>query len=243
MALYKNAAPIVQDNLVFAIDPVNLQSYPGSGTTVNDLHPNGNNVTLLNGVGFDGKALTFDGVDDCGSADTLPATVGNNTVGTIDLWIKPAATTPSTFEYILQFGDTAGSDTRISIYHETAVGRLEFFCRGNGSTNWQKHTLANPFTADTWVNVTLVQDAASPVIYINGVAVGQGFSISNDLTAWFNTANMANIDNFRLGCYNNNGSGNILHYTGATAQVMYYNTNFTAAQVLQNHKALKRKYF
>jgi hypothetical protein len=44
-----------------------LRSYPGTGTTWTDLSGNGNNGTLVNGVGYNsgnGGSLTFDGVND-----------------------------------------------------------------------------------------------------------------------------------------------------------------------------------
>jgi len=242
MADFNHSRKIVQDGLVWVVDPANIRSYPDSGTTLFDLTPTGNDGTMINGVSHSGVGLDYDGIDDCTTCDSLVSTVGSDTKGTISLWMKPTATTPSSFEYVLTFGDTSGSDTRIAIYHETAIGRMEFFCRGNGSTNWQKHVTANPFSADTWVNVTLVQDGVSPQLYINGVAVTQGFSISNDLTAWFNTFNMANIDNLRLGCYNNNGSGDILHYDGSLGKILYYNRDLSAAEALQNWDAKRYTY-
>ena len=58
---------IVTDGLVLCLDAANPKSYPGSGTTWTDLSSNGNNGTLVNGVGFDSAnkgAMVFDGVDD-----------------------------------------------------------------------------------------------------------------------------------------------------------------------------------
>jgi hypothetical protein len=57
----------VTDGLVLALDAGNAKSYPGSGTTWGDLSGNGNNGTLVNGVGYNGSnggSLSFDGVDD-----------------------------------------------------------------------------------------------------------------------------------------------------------------------------------
>lgn len=58
---------IVTNGLVLCLDAGNSKSYPGSGTTWNDLSGNGNNGTLVNGVGYasrNGGIFTFDGVDD-----------------------------------------------------------------------------------------------------------------------------------------------------------------------------------
>jgi hypothetical protein len=67
LAVNYNAGKIVTDGLVLCLDAANPKSYPGSGTTWTDLSGNGNNGTLVNGVGYSGDnlgSLVFDGVDD-----------------------------------------------------------------------------------------------------------------------------------------------------------------------------------
>lgn len=66
---YRFAGPqgIVTNGLLLYLDAGNLDSYPGTGTTIYDLSGNGANGTLINGVGFNqtnGGVLTFDGIDD-----------------------------------------------------------------------------------------------------------------------------------------------------------------------------------
>jgi hypothetical protein len=58
---------IITQNLVLCLDAANPKSYPTTGTTWTDLSGNGNNGTLVNGVGYNtanGGALVFDGADD-----------------------------------------------------------------------------------------------------------------------------------------------------------------------------------
>src|SRR5210317_1199914 len=58
---------IVTDGLVLCLDAGNTKSYPGSGTTWTDLSGNGNNGSLVNGVGYNSGnlgSLSFDGVND-----------------------------------------------------------------------------------------------------------------------------------------------------------------------------------
>jgi hypothetical protein len=55
---------VVSQGLVLALDAGNSKSYPGSGTTWSDLSGNGNNGTLVNGVGYNSSnlgSLVFDG--------------------------------------------------------------------------------------------------------------------------------------------------------------------------------------
>lgn len=55
---------IIRDGLVLYLEATNQKSYSGTGTTWNDLIGNGNNGTLVNGVGFSGSSMVFDGVND-----------------------------------------------------------------------------------------------------------------------------------------------------------------------------------
>jgi hypothetical protein len=56
MAL-SHSPSIVTDGLVLCLDAGNPKSYPGSGTTWTDLSGNGNNGTLVNGVGYSNGAV------------------------------------------------------------------------------------------------------------------------------------------------------------------------------------------
>ena len=62
--LNNNYPSIVTDGLVLNLDAGFVSSYPKTGTTWRDLSGNGNNGTLVNGVGFSGGSMVFDGVDD-----------------------------------------------------------------------------------------------------------------------------------------------------------------------------------
>ena len=58
---------IVTDGLVLALDAADINSYPGSGTTLYDLSDGGNNGTLINGPTYNlsnGGSIDFDGTND-----------------------------------------------------------------------------------------------------------------------------------------------------------------------------------
>ena len=64
---------IVEDGLMYAIDAGSTRSYPGSGTTVDNL-VGSNTGSLINGVGFstdNGGTWDFDGTDDFISMGSL----------------------------------------------------------------------------------------------------------------------------------------------------------------------------
>lgn len=71
-----HGASIVRDGLVLHLDAANTKSYPGSGTSWNDLSNYRSSVSLANGVGYNNGAMVFDGLDDYGSVTlsrTAPA--------------------------------------------------------------------------------------------------------------------------------------------------------------------------
>jgi hypothetical protein len=71
---YANGPQIVQNGLVLCLDAGNRKSYPGSGTTWNDLSGANNTGTLTNGPTFsggNGGSISFDGVNDYATA-TVP---------------------------------------------------------------------------------------------------------------------------------------------------------------------------
>ena len=79
---------VVTDGLVLYLDAGNDSSYLGSGTNWFDLSGNGNNGTLVNGVGFsaeEGGSLIFDGSDDFIETTYTP---GNISSQTISCWIN-----------------------------------------------------------------------------------------------------------------------------------------------------------
>lgn len=68
--------PIVTNGLVLHLDAGDTASYPVTGTTWTDLSGNGNNGTLVNGVGYNsanGGSLVFDGVNDRVSTTFKPS--------------------------------------------------------------------------------------------------------------------------------------------------------------------------
>lgn len=97
--------PIVRYNLIVYLDAANIASYPGSGTTWIDLSGNGNNATLVNGVGYSNGALVFDGVDDYVNSFNASSL----TDLTIDMWVYD--TRASGERDILTYSGNGGSYT------------------------------------------------------------------------------------------------------------------------------------
>ena len=170
----------VTDNLILAIDGTIQESYPGSGTTVNDLSPSGRIGTLANGVSFDG-AFVFDGLDDQINFGSVPS-------GNILTLATAAGATGFTFHFAVYYDGTGDTYQRIidkstsgtgtngyAVYawsgtSSPADGPLKVDQNGN-----QRCVGINP-TLNTWQLWTVTHDASTGnyVWYLNGVQVASG---------------------------------------------------------------------
>jgi pSer/pThr/pTyr-binding forkhead associated (FHA) protein len=162
-----NGLTYIRDGLVLYLDAGDSNSYPGTGNTWTDLSGNGNNGTLVNGVGYNsanGGSLIFDGVNDYVS---LP---NNNSIAfgpgefTFEFWLLRNT---SSFFTIL--------DTRAPL--ENPVGQLSIFVASNGELqvweNANSRLTGGSTVINTWNHYTLVRDSSNVVTgYINGVSVG-----------------------------------------------------------------------
>jgi hypothetical protein len=222
---------IVTDGLVLNLDAQNYYSYPGSGTTWTDLSGNGNNGTLVNGVGYDngnGGSLVFDGVDDYISYSSL-LNVGNTF--TLNFWIKATTKTRQTiFSNGYPFSTNKG-----------------FFmcCPGNNSTDMflslgQDQKIATSSTGTITSNVpqmiTAVANGSSSLIkfYSNGVEISSYSSQTDaNITLQYDTGvfvtgkrDTTSADTLNSNVYN----------------LQIYNRALTASEIQQNFNATRSSY-
>jgi hypothetical protein len=217
---------IVTDGLVLvlALDAANTKSYPGTGTTWNDLSGNGNNGTLVNGVGYNsgnGGSLVFDGVNDYIS---IPhTTILNPSLSmTLSSWIN--ATTFLTFMSIFGKGTTAsgsgGYDFRIDANNQ--LNLVKYFIVD------QRITLSTALSINTWYNIVAVQSSTRVDYYINGSNVG---AFSNSI------AYQTNTSEFRIA-----RDRNIIYTPAKVSNLSFYNRALTPQEVQQNFNALRHRF-
>jgi hypothetical protein len=223
---------IVPSGLVFAVDPANTRSYPGSGTSWFDLTGNGNNQLLSNGAGSgptynaaNGGTLGFSGTYIAGSAATAAAVNINNNI-TISAWVNQTALV--LYGGIAVFG--TGSGEQYSLNSDSTYG---FSFGTNYPSNW---LLTNPTAAaavtGTWINVAVTFASGTTIWYINGQqnqSVAQGIS---SLTA---------VSSAFLGI-GGNFPGSLECFNGSMGPILIYNTVLTAAQISQNFNAHRGRY-
>jgi len=221
MAL-SHSPKIITDGLVLCLDAANPKSYPGSGTAWTDISGNGNNGTLVNGVGFSSSnagSLVFDGVDDyvtLGTKVVLPADILGYS---FSAWWKVENTSGRPDVIISKGG---------SCFIEMSTGgNLVVFIGVSGrSAPFNTNVAIN---LNEWYCVFVVWDGADLIAYLNGVEVARRV---NDGTSII-------VEDLRIGTNAANNSG---WWPGNIAQVAMYNRALTADEVQQNFNALRGRY-
>ena len=228
MATYYNPK-IVTNNLFLYLDAANAKSYPGSGTAWKDLSGQNNDTTLVNGPTYNSNnsgCFVFDGTDDYINANTaLPDSffLGNST---ISFWIYfNTIDSDSQGQAILHHG-TNSSMNGFHIMQRSSKVTLDLW--GTALET------ASTFSVSTWYNLTITHNNTTNacVIYING-----SLDASSTLTASYTgSGNNCRIAGpiIESGVYHDELDAKI-------AQVLCYDKIITAAEVLQNYNAKRRR--
>ena len=219
---------IVEDGLVLAIDAGNTKSYPGSGTTWIDLSGNGNNGTLVNGVGFDGGnggSLSFDGVNDYVNLGT---SLTNGYINiSVSIWCYITSNNGNnTLELVTKYPGGNGWIVRYLV----DINKFSVQGREDG-TLFINIPSSSTYSINNWYNVVFTKNASNWRLYINS-------SLDAD----------TNIDSGTVP-FNNNGILSIasiptfnFYSKSNIAQVSIYNRALTASEVQQNFNATRSRY-
>lgn len=217
---------IIRDGLVLYLDAANTKSYPGSGTTWNDLSGNGNNSTLVNGPIYTSErngSIVFDGGNDyCDMPVPAIQSYSTITICGFIKWVTYGAgmflgmTTYDvwTANNCLGYNNGASNVIGINAATVTSLGLLG---------NWKHYTFV--------MNKTGL--LSSNKIYINGNSMGTLTAVVN------NDGNIPGFNtNIRLCSWNNNGFNGNMQY----GHVAVYSRELTPEEILQNYNATKSRF-
>ncbi|OJI06565.1 hypothetical protein BK004_02900 [bacterium CG10_46_32] len=202
-----------------------------------DTTPNANNGTVYGATyttdrqGQSNNAMSFDGTSNYINMDSIVTTVKNDTQGTWSAWVKPTDGQPAAAGTIVSLGDTSACEyLRI---HNNTDGTISLRAAKAGTVQFNVATDAAVWAdaESTWRNIMVVQNGTSPLIYIDGVAVAQTFSISTDVTTWMSDLTL--LDNSTIGDTNTCGLGESAWFAGSIADVRIYNRALSAAEIKQ----------
>ena len=223
---------IVTDGLVLALDAGNTKSYPGIGTAWTDLSGNGNNGTLVNGVGYNsgnGGALSFDGVNDYVSFSYNSSyNIGGRNL-TLSSWIMATSLVNATHGGGIIVRDSGANDGLYEILLINTSSKNWVLFRMNGITNYSPKII--PIELNTFYNITCVYDNGTMRNYVNGVQEGSGSTQNIDITT-------SGTRTLRIG----RRFQNIAEFPGRIPQVSIYNRALTAEEIQQNFNALRGRF-
>jgi hypothetical protein len=225
-----HAAPnIVEDGLIFLVDPANQRSYPGSGTSCTDLIEN--RIGTLQSTGmFDSKnngAFHFDGAssDYISYTDRIYDVVDNGTIDslTLNIWFN-CEQDPNGLRELVSWWQSGGQTYSDGFLGFTTSRTIRF------GDAWQNsYQFPDTSFVGKWVNITAVKDSTSNAyIYIDGQLKS---SKGGGLSWGFNRE-------CRIG--GNQGSGEM--WLGDIGPVLMYNKALSASEVKQNYNALKGRF-
>jgi len=211
---------IVTDGLQLYLDAGITASYPGTGTTWNDLSGKGNNLTLVNGPVWsssDGGYFTFDGVNDYVSNLNFTTQFSGSNF---------------TYVGVLRYDNKSNSYHNIFDTYNSVNPMLWVNTASKLEADQSAgYTSALSYTGQTiQVAMSHSNTAGEGVkLYVNGTYLGG------------NTAAQGAIgNNGRISIYRRESSGN--WYKGRGYNLMMYNKVLSASEVLQNYNALKSRY-
>ena len=217
MSLY-HSPQISLNGLVLCLDAANPKSYPGSGTTWTDLSGNGNNGTLVNGVGYSGDnlgSLVFDGVNDYVTINLSKATIGSNL--TFSIWIQCLG--EQSVKGVFQIANGLNDNVPWILLQRTTSTTVRWYLNGN-------YRITNNLSDSTYANLTLTYNGTTWIAYKNGISDGTytgGLGGFSGNSTWL-------------------GNGYNGYLNGKIPQVSIYNRALTASEIQQNYNATKGRF-
>lgn len=221
---------IVTDGLVAHFDAGNKNSYAGSGTVWTDLTGNGNNGTLVSGVGYTsdaGGGLTFDGSSQYVS---IPYTNINLNTSTV-VYVGKLNVTPNSRNTIFaQYYGGSGAQFEID-----NTGGIRSGYRQSSASTPENDPGSNGVKASTttYFHITVSHNTSASSAtkhYLNGNIIG----VSTNSTQ----TDINGSGNIIIG--NNPSAG--LYYKGNVYLVMIYNKVLHNAEVLANYYSIKSRF-
>ena len=218
---------IVRGGLVLHLDAANVKSYPGSGTTWNDVSGNANHGTLINGPSYNsGESFSFDGTND--GANFGDVVFGS--VFSISIWLKGDPT--QTSSYCGLSGKAGiGNFGAGGLYGNAANSYVRFgFVDTVGGQREVSNSGYTDLLSTSWVNYIGTYDQTNLKLYRNSVEIAIG--------AYSQTPVSTN-DPYGLGHRPTSGA---YYFKGSISNSMVYSRALSASEVKQNFEALRGRY-
>ena len=184
------------------------------------------------------NCLTLNGAEYV-ETDSILTTIGTDTSGTVEMWVRPVDSTPSAHLKVFSIDDT-DANTQFFLQLRTD-GIFRAMVKNAGTNQWYIETDSAELSSGTWHHIVLSQDGTEPVLYIDGDVPSQTFPVTTDKTAWLN--DLSGVDNVIIGASNVNSNGYANFFDGDIDDFRYYsNKALSASEVTKNYNAGKSKH-
>lgn len=215
---------IVTDGLILVLDAADKNSYPGSGTTWNDLSKNKNNGTLINSPTYNSAnngIFILDGTDDYITMDSTPYLPEF----TVDVWFQIAQN--KNYNSLFQIGLDGGENVEILFFSDGRFHAPINFTTGRFGTDFSNF-ISN---TNVWYHISYsYKSSEGRRVYRNGTFFG---SDSENRTIATPSSN-----SFFIG-----GEPSTSRYTNGKLGIVHvYNRALSAQEVLQNYNAQKTRF-
>jgi len=223
MAIVYNTS-IVRSGLVVHLDAANPKSYPGSGTTWNDLSGNSDNSTLTNSPTYDSTnkgSFVFNGTNYAVQTTSKSTAV---TEATFTAWMKRNGSQSEYAGIVFCRGVIA---TGFNFY--STNNTLGYHWNNGGPTYTYNSGLLVPDGAWCMVAVTITSTAATFYLCQNS-----GITTATNITAHASTT----LNLYRIG----SDSGAVRLFNGNMSSASIYNRALTALDINQNFEATRGRY-
>jgi len=219
---FSNGPRVVTNGAISLLDAADRNSYPGSGTTWQDMVGTFRTFTLTNGPTFDsanGGSIVFDGVDDYALYNDDIQT----SLITVSVWVYK--TSSSTNQGIANRSNTAWVLAQVSGSIQTFVSTVGAFI----DTGYV-------IPLNEWTNIVFTYSgtglSGSQIVYVNGTNVFSSASGSGNLPARIRGGT------FTIGRYLGNNS----YWGGRISQFQLYSRALSSSEVLQNYNTQKSRF-
>ena len=228
---------ITNRGLVVSYDIGNTLSYPGTGTTITDLHKSGVNLTTVNGAPYSGGNWGY-------------ITTGGAGAGVFNAFVKSAVLNPPfggqnvSYGIMFKIGSLgAGSTIPFSYYagaradtdaiscYLTSTGAILFYFR-DIFANTITFTTTGTYNDGSWHYAVASKNGQTINCYVDGAFVGTSTNSS------FNSISFTATDYFGMG---GDGSNTSQYFQGNIAALHYYFSSLTAEEVLLNYQYLIKR--
>lgn len=163
--------------LVVYLDAGQAASYPGSGTSWNDLSGQNNNATLINGASYEsanGGAILFDGSNDYASVSSSNDFAFGTGDFTLEVWIYPQSF--STYTHMLALP----SQSTFALKANVTDGAIYFY---SPSYNTYGSTSGWTLSLNQWNHVVFKRENSVGYAFLNNIEKGSKSGFTNSFSA------------------------------------------------------------